>query len=326
MEEPDSPFLVSLSHRAMATDFVVMLPKSCSQDADLAFQALESIDDIEAALTIYQSNSEISRLNRDGAKTPVALSKSTFDLLLRAKQWSEHTSGGFDITTGPLIDAWGFTSRSGKKPSDSEISAARVLVGFEQLILDAADGTAKLAQQGVRVNLGAIGKGHALDLIAAELREQGMEHFLIHGGNSSIIAVGDQLPGSGDGWAVGIAHPTKPNRRIGGIKLRNQALGTSGSGKQFFHHQGKRFGHVIDPRTGYPAGDLLSLTVVADSATDADAAATGCFVMGWDSVMKLDHQELGLAMIAVKPSKRQDEVAISTLGMIDFIDPPCHQN
>ena len=126
----------------------------------------------------------------------------------------------------------------------------------------------------------AIGKGDALDRIAARLQADGISDFLLHGGSSSVVAVGDQEEGSGLGWAVGIAHPTKPKRRLGGIWLRNRALATSGSGKQFFHHRGRRYGHVIDPRTGYPAGDLMSLTVIMESAADADACATGFFVAG----------------------------------------------
>ena len=164
------------------------------------------------------------------------------------------------------------------------------------------------------INLGAIGKGDALDRLANKLRSSGVSDFLIHGGNSSVIAVGDQQPGSGDGWSVGIAHPTKPSRRIGGIRLRDQSLATSGSGKQFFHHRGRRYGHVIDPRTGQTAGDLLSLTVIGTTAASTDACATGWFVAGSEFVKSRESTDDIVASIMVSDGRRQDEVRITTSG------------
>ena len=134
------------------------------------------------------------------------------------------------------------------------------------------------------------------------------------------MALGDQVADSGQGWAVGIAHPTKPGRRIGGIRLRNGSLATSGSGKQFFHHRGKRLGHVIDPRSGYPAGDLLSLTVITASAADADAAATGLFVAGSEAIAPLVESGHLSAAIAVAAGKRQDEVVVTTHGDVEWVD------
>ena len=302
----------------MATEFVLMLPQNQAHHCDAAIEALENLEHIEKALTIYSEQSEIAKVNREAFQRPVRVSSDTFRLLQRAMLWSERTAGAFDITAGPLVEAWGFTTRSGRKPTDEEIQHSLARVGYRHVILDRDSETVRFTKSGMSINLGAIGKGDALDRLAGQLRVDGVESFLLHGGNSSVVARGDQVPGSGLGWAVGIAHPSKPRRRLGGIWLHNAALATSGSGKQFFHHRGRRYGHVIDPRTGYPAGDLLSLTVITDSAADADAAATGLFVAGSEAVAGFAERN-GLAVLAVAAGKRQDEVRREAFGEIAWV-------
>jgi thiamine biosynthesis lipoprotein len=318
----DPSLLTQVTRRAMATEFVVMLPAHAADAVELAVAALEQLDGIENALTIYRPDSEISRANQMASAEPVELSEETFALLQKAIVWSERTGGAFDITAGPLVEVWGFGRRSGRKPSAAEIDAALKLVGYQNVELSAERKTVRLAQPGMTINLGAIGKGDALDRMAAELRGQGLTDFLIHGGNSSVIAAGDQTSGSGMGWAVGLAHPTKPKRRLAGLWLRDMALATSGSGKQFFHHRGQRFGHVIDPRSGYPAGDMLSLTVLMASAADADACATGMFVNGSAAIGELADEEWLPTMIAVRPGNRQDAVEIECIGDAPWVDDP----
>lgn len=327
--------LVQVSRQAMATEFVVMMPERSGTDLDAAVSALEELDEIEARLTVYRESSEISRLNREAAGQPVPLSGDTFELLRRAICWSRWSEGAFDVTAGPLVEAWGFTARRGRKPSSEEIREAMTRVGFGHLELDDSAHTARFRRPGMAVNLGAIGKGFALDRVADRLRDAGARDFLIHGGQSSVLAAGDQIPGSGVGWAVGLAHPSKPQRRLAGVWLRDAAIGTSGSGKQFFHHRGRRFGHVIDPRTGQPAGDLLSLTVILGSATDADACATGLFVAGSEQAKRLATHSAGdcetprdaagaepLPLIMVHPAGRQDQVSTEALGGIRWVEPP----
>lgn len=352
----DGGLITHVSHRAMATDFVVMLPEHMKDRVESVVEVLERLDAIEAALTIYRPDSEVSKVNREAGERPVAVSISTFRLLQRALLWSDRTGGALDITAGPLIDAWGFTRRSGRKPTAGEIDAARRRVGYQQVQLDEATRSVRFTRPGMSINLGAVGKGDALDRLARQLKADGVSDFLIHGGNSSVVAAGDQRQGSGQGWAVGVAHPTKPPRRLGGLWLRDAAMGTSGSGKQFFHHQGKRYGHVIDPRTGYPAGDLLSLTVITPLAVDADALATGLFVAGSAEIRRLCQSEIGneqtgleqtgseqtgleetgleqtgnedstawrrSAMILAGAGRRQDQVDVETFGDIDWLDAP----
>lgn len=316
---PES-WITRVTHAAMATEFAVLLPAPWSDRVEIALAALEQLDSIEHRLTIYRDDGEIAQVNQFAAMQPVRLTVETFELIEKAIQWSERTGGAFDITAGPLVEAWGFTRRSGKKPTAAEIHDALAKVGFRGISLDSNNRSLRFERPGMAVNLGAIGKGDALDRIAAELRGAGIGDFLVHGGNSSVIASGDQEPGSGKGWAVGIAHPTKPTRRLGGLWLKDKALATSGSGKQFFHHQGKRYGHVIDPRTGYPVGDWLSLTVTMPSAADADACATGLFVMGSEQIKSVSDQSWYPSLVAVKQGARQDEVLWESQGEIEWVE------
>lgn len=321
----------------MACDFGVLV-RDANQHighrsvADLVLDALESVDAIERRLTIYDAHSEISAINAAAGKGPVRVSAATFAVLQHAVRLSEVTGRAFDITTGPLIEAWGFTSRQGRKPTPAEIAAARALVGMDQMRLSSEHGTVELLQPGMRINLGAIGKGDAIDHVASRLKTLGIDNFLIHAGQSSVLACGNQFepegPDEGDehapqqGWMVGIAHPTKPNRRIAGIWLRDAALATSGSGKQFFHHHGKRYGHVIDPRTGEPAGDMLSLSIITPDAIDADALATGLFVNGREAAREFAESNNSVPLIMVSPGTRQDSVDVQTVGHWDWVDPP----
>ena len=315
----EAPLLTEITHQAMACDFAIYLPETDAESVEAAVTALEQLDEIEARLTIYNPASEVSAINRGASEHSVRVSQDTFELIENAWKWSERTGGAFDITAGPLVEAWGFNSRRGKKPTPEEIEKARNIVGYQHLLLDPDQSSVRFAKPGMSINMGGIGKGDALDRISRALRISGVNNFLVHGGKSSILAYGDQIPGSDHGWPIGLSHPTKPNRRLGTIRLRNQALATSGSGKQFFHHRGRRYGHVIDPRTGYPAGELLSLTVVTPLAADADACSTGFFVAGHENV---EHSEDWAMpdMIAIHPTNRQDDVTIQPIGEIDWVD------
>ncbi|OUT59892.1 MAG: hypothetical protein CBB71_09105 [Rhodopirellula sp. TMED11] len=322
--------LSTITHRSMATEFVVMLAAEDQHQMDAAFQALEQLDAIEAALSTYRSESEISLVNRSAYDAPVKLSSSIYALLERSLQWSQLTDGAFDITAGPLIRAWGFMERRGRVPSRQELEQTLKSCGHQKVLLNPSDQSIQFQAAGMELNLGAIGKGYALDVLSKQLLAQGVNNFLIHGGNSSVIAQGNQSSDSDPGWAVGVAHPTKPNVRLAGFRLHNQALSTSGTGKQFFHHRGKRYGHVIDPRTGQPGGELLSLTAVMDNATDAEAASTAYFLSSLQSlsacyedqgeIASFPHQTPSL--LAVRKSDRQDQVITQSLGTFNWVDPP----
>lgn len=333
----ESGLLLEVKHRAMACDFVVLVPDETLRVghrsvADVVLKHLEAIEDIESVLTIYRSDSDVSRVNALAAEQPVHVNPEVFRLLADARSLSEQTDGAFDITAGPLVDAWGFTRREGRKPTREEIMAAMDRVGWQHLSLDTTNRTVRFEKPGMALNLGAIGKGYAIDQLANNLRSEGIEDFLIHAGYSSVFASGDQQLSTDEnspehcdirdelegetrrrGWLVGVSHPTVPGRRLGGLWLQNRALSTSGSGKQYFHHQGRRYGHVIDPRTGSPAGQWLALTVTTETAMDADALSTAMFVMEDEKAKKLAEQR-GMGLVLVGAGKRKDEVSMESCG------------
>src|SRR5262249_46020549 len=198
-----------------------------------------------------------------------------FSLLLLCKELYCKTEGAFDITSGPLSRCWGFLKRQGAIPNPYELEQARALVGSDKLLFDRTSQTISFERPGVEINLGSIGKGYALDRIA-ELLGNRVQTALLSAGSSSMRALG-----SGDlghsGWTVGIRHPKHKDRRLAVLQISNSALSTSGSEEQFFEHDGQRYGHIIDPRSGLPAQRVTSVTVIAPSAAITDALATAFY-------------------------------------------------
>lgn len=267
----------------MATEFAVVLPGENARATEIAVDALDMLDRIESTLSIYRPESEISKINTAAGSSPVTVSPEVFELITRAVTISRWTDGAFDITAGPLVDCWGFSKRRGQKPTKEQIAEARDKVGWNRIELIKETNQVYLPTKGMSLNLGGIGKGYAIDQIAIHIKRHGIRHFLIHGGKSTIFASVPPGMEDNDPWTVAIEHPLRPGQRLTQTPLINAAIATSGSGKQFFHYKGKRLGHVIDPRTGHPAGDALSMTIITNCATDADALSTACFVEGIDA-------------------------------------------
>lgn len=311
---PPASYVIELGRRAMACDFDVLLNAGEHARAEEhALQALDLVELLEAQLTVYRDTSEVSQLNQRAAEHPVVVESRLFQLLRLAQQLAEETGGAFDMTAGPLIRLWGFFRRAGRMPAEEEVAATLQRVGSRHLVLDDSRQTLTFARPGMEINLGAIGKGYALDRCSQALSAAGVSNYMMHGGQSSILARGNR---SGElGWAVGLRHPSVPERRLGLLRLQDRALGTSGAANQFFYFQGKRYGHVIDPRNGWPADRLLAATVLAPSAAEADALATAFFVMGRPAVEAYcrSHPELGA--ILVEAGERAGELVITTLGL-----------
>lgn len=272
--------VTEITRRAMATEFAIVLPGQSPRATEAAVDALDMLEAIESQLTIYHPDSEICRINESAGIKPVRVSNSVFDLLVHAVKVSEQTGGAFDITAGPLVECWGFTKRRGQKPTEQQIDEAKQRVGWHLIEFQREGKTVFLKRPGMQINLGGIGKGYAIDKMASHLNENAIADYLIHGGKSTILAVTETENTDAEPWKIAIEHPLRPGRRLMEIEVRNGAIATSGSGKQFFHYKGKRIGHVIDPRTGRPAGNALSITIQCATATDADAYSTACFVDG----------------------------------------------
>jgi thiamine biosynthesis lipoprotein len=311
------PYLVQFGRRAMACQFEAYLNAGqYAHAAQSVLDALDLIEQLEAQMTVYRDSSELAHVNRSAAAGPECVEPRLFPLLERAVELHRETQGAFDITSGPLTKVWGFYRRQGSIPSEHDLQAALAKVGSERLKLDSQARTVRFLAQGIELNLGAIGKGYALDRAAEALLAAGVHDFLWHGGQSSVLARGSRAGGTG-GWLVGVRHPLRTERMVAEIRLRDRALGTSGSGTQFFRHRGKRYGHILDPRTGMPAEGVFSATVLAPTAADADALATACYVLGPELAVNLcrDRPELGLLMLV--PGREGNAVELVTAGLTD---------
>ena len=280
LEAPPDAALLRFSRRAMATTFEIILPFGTPQALEAADHALDVIDRLEAQLTVFREESEVSQLNRRAPLEAVAVEERLFELLSLAARLTHETEGAFDITTGALTKAWGFYKRAGRVPSEEERAAVQERVGMQHVALEPEAKTVRYLRPGLEINLGSIGKGYALDRVGELLRgEWGLHHVLLHGGQSSVLALGS-APGTTDGWPVALRHPWDDARVLGVVRLRDRALATSAATFQHLDYNGRKLGHILDPRTCWPAETLASASVLVPTAAQADALATAFFILG----------------------------------------------
>lgn len=305
---------------AMACEFELLFNlHQYPQSGAAAMEAFQLIDDLEDQLTVYRDHSELSRLNQRAFDEPVPVEKRLFEVLQQATSIHASTGGAFDVTSSPLTRLWGFDKRSGSLPEPGEIESTLEHVGVQHIQLDAIAQSVRFLKQGVSINLGGIGKGHALDRVGELFETHSIRDFVIHGGQSSVLAGGSSktLPGNdATGWSVGVTHPTIPGIRLGEVTLNNQALGTSGTARQGFYHQGKRYGHIIDPRTGWPTSHFLSTTVIAPSAAEADALATAFYVMRLEEIESflINRNDVGAILVAEDQSQK-DKIRTTVINL-----------
>jgi thiamine biosynthesis lipoprotein len=312
---PEPLTLLRFSRRAMATAFEVALPLGTPGASEAAADALDLIDRLEAQLTVYREDSDISRFNRHAAEGAMPVEQRLFALLELAQRIHRETGGAYDIAVGALIKAWGFYRRRGRVPGDDERTDVLTRCGMRHVSLDAERRTIRYAVRGVEINLGSIGKGYALDRAAEHLRTvDNVQSALLHGGTSSVLGLGTP-PGQPRGWAVGLGHPSDLRRRLGVVWLRDRALGTSSATFQHLVHEGRTLGHILDPRTGWPAEPLASATAIAPTAAEADALATAFFVLGVGGARVYSQQHPDTGAVLLPACERAAPVV---LGNVDF--------
>jgi len=262
--------LQRFAHEAMATTFEVVV---AGQERAYAQQAADAvfaeIDLVEAALSRYIESSDVSKLNHLAAGVTTTVGSRAFECLeMAARVWKD-TGGAFDVTIGPLMACWRNPDKSLRKPSEAELAEARAKVGMNLVKLDPANHTVRLAADGMRIDLGGIGKGFALDKAAEMLGDWGVKNAVVHGGTSTVLALG--APPGDNGWPLGVGGAGKDALSAGRVFLRDRAL--SGSGVEL---QGR---HIFDPRAGGPAMGKTGTWSVCPSATVADALSTAFMVM-----------------------------------------------
>jgi thiamine biosynthesis lipoprotein len=305
--EPRAFDTIRLQTRAMACPWSVILEPGVSQRVMIASDALNLVHELEAKLSVYREDSVISRINRFAADQPQRLDDELFCLLSRCVELWQETDGAFDIAVRPLILLWRRCREEGRIPTDDELAAAREIIGSQHILLDEAHSTIAFDRHGVGLDLGAIGKGYAVDRAAGQLMVKEVTHFVLHGGHSSVIASGDH--GGQGGWPIGLKNPLFTEQRYATLLLKDQALATSGSNIQYFRYQGGRYGHLLDPRTGWPADALLSVSVLSRSAAEADALSTAFYVMGLEKAVAWCHNRPEIGAILVPPPQHGRELA-----------------
>jgi thiamine biosynthesis lipoprotein len=259
--------------------------------------AFEVQDRIESLMSDYREDSELSRVNREAAQGPVAVSEMTFEVLQRSVHFSKLSEGAFDVTVGPLVDLWRKAGRTNEPPTEEALADARRKVGVDKLILEEKNRTVRFAVEGMRIDLGGIGKGYAVDKAVEAMQKQGAVGGMVDlGGN---IRCFGRPPHGQDCWRIGLQDPNVAPEALGPSKpllvlaLTNESIATSGDYRRFVEVQGTRQSHIIDTATGKGADKLVSDTIIATDATTADALSTAVNVLG---------SEKGLALIERLPA------------------------
>ncbi len=271
-----SSLICGCQHKPLYKDTQVMLGtyvEVVSGDKAAGKIAFTEIKRIEALLSKYDPASEISRLNKLRVLT---VSPETLYIIEKAKYFWEESLGAFDITVGPLLDLWGFPDKRYRLPDNSEIEEALKLVGSDKIIIDKEKNVVELKIPAMKLDLGAIAKGYAVDCAIKRLKESGIKNCLINAGGD-IYCLGDKY---GEPWKVAVQDPRKPGL-LDNLELKDAAVATSGDYAQYFIKDNKRYSHILNPKTGYPASSgVASVTVIARDCLTSDALATAIFVLG----------------------------------------------
>jgi thiamine biosynthesis lipoprotein len=308
----------------MGSYFEVRLPAATPGAVEVACRALDLIDELEMQLTVYRADSEVSRLNATAHLGPVEVERGLFDLLQTAVGLSRMTAGAYDVTSGPLSEAWGFVKGPKRVPDAATLADARARTGWQHLRLDGERRTVAFDRDRVAINLGSIGKGYAIDRAVAVIAAHWWPtSALVHGGKSSLYALGSPAGSLGGRWEIAARNPFRPESPLGTFRLRNRALGTSGSAFQQFEIDGKVYGHIIDPRTGHPARGPASVTVLAPTAALADAVSTAFYLLGPDAARGFiaEHPEVGAIFVEPGEPDSPSPVCLQLLGVSehDFV-------
>lgn len=277
---------------------------------EILIDAEQEIRRLEKLLSVTMEDSDISKLNENAGKKDVHISEDAMELLSLGKAIGEETGGCFNIAISPIVKAWGFTEEEKRVPSPEEIEGLLQLVSPEDILLERESGKAFLQKAGMAVDLGGIAKGYAADRVAELLRAEGVTSgFFSLGGN--LMSIGRKT--EGEPWKAAVVNPLDTEDYVGMLEFSDCAVVTSGGYQRFFEKDGKRYHHIIDPATGYPAeSGLQAVVIVCENATRADALSTALFVMGLDDAVSFWREKNDFEAIFI-----MDNEVIATEGLKD---------
>ncbi|MDH3602831.1 MAG: FAD:protein FMN transferase [Candidatus Tectomicrobia bacterium] len=304
--------LTEFTGATMGTTYTVQvtdLPNRVGRDA-LHADIHRILKTVNTRMSTYQVDSELSRFNASTSTGWFPLSTDTLEVLAEALRVSRLCGGAFDVTVGPLVNLWGFgpPMRSALPPSDGQIRDALERVGFMNIEIRTSPPAVRKHHPGMYIDLSGIAKGYGLDKVTEHLDHSNIGHYLVE--------IGGELRGRGhnprgETWKIAIEKPLAGQRAIYRVAhLQNGVLATSGDYRNYFEKDGRRFAHIIHPRTGQPiTHDLASVTVIGQSAMSADALATALMVLGTDAGFHLAKRENLAAFFVVKDGKRFVEMS-----------------
>lgn len=256
-------------------------------------EVIASMHHVDASMSPFRADSELSRINREAAQRPVPVGAEIFDLLELSLEFSRFSDGAFDITFASAGNLYDYRNRV--RPDERALAAACAAIGYEGLILDRAARTVRFARAGMRIDLGGFAKGHAVDRGAAILRGRGIENAIVTAGGDSRI-LGDRR---GRPWTIGIRDPRRPGKLAAVLPLANVAVSTSGDYERYFDEAGVRHHHVLDPRTGRSPTGIQSVTVLAADGITAEGMTKTIFVLGLEKGMRLIETRQGVDAVVV---------------------------
>lgn len=263
--------------------------------------AISEITRIEKLISSWDKNSQTSEINRNAGIKPVKVASELFQLIERAIKISKLTNGAFDISYASMDKVWFFDGSMSQMPSEDEIKKSVEKVGYQNIILDTKNNTVFLKLEGMKIGFGAIGKGYAADKAKALLLQKGVVSGIINA-SGDLNTWGKQPDGKD--WLVAIVNPLNKEKVFSWLPVYNSAVVTSGNYEKYVKFNNILYSHIIDPRTGYPATGILSVTIFTKNAELADALATSIFVMGVETGLNFINQLKGVECIIIDKNNK----------------------
>ena len=284
----------SHSFQVMGTQAKVEFESDDALKAEqLIKDVVEEMNRIDRLMSPYKADSELTLINNIASKAPLKITDEMFQLLVKSLYFSKLTNGAFDISFSSI--GYLYDYRNNRKPTQSQISALKEAINYRKIHLDESKGTVYFADSRVKIDLGGIAKGHAVDQCIKLLQAAGTKNAYVNaGGDSRLLGRKNNRL-----WYIGVKHPRNPEKLLVNLPLEEVSLSTSGDYERYFEENGVRYHHIIDPKTGDSAREIRSATILADDSTTADALSTSIFILGVRKGMALINEMPGVSAIMV---------------------------
>ncbi|THV60175.1 FAD:protein FMN transferase [Flagellimonas alvinocaridis] len=264
-------------------------------------EAVSEIERIEKIISSWDPNSETSKINQNAGIKPVKVSPELYGLIERSIKISEITDGAFDISYASMDNIWKFDGSMDSIPSEKAIQSSITKIGYQKILLNPDERSVFLKDPGMRISFGAIGKGYAADRAKELLSSKGVKGGIINA-SGDLTTWGTKV--TGEKWLVGIANPLSKDKVFSWMPIIESSVATSGNYEKFIMFKGKKYSHIIDPRTGYPTTGINSVSIFAKQAELCDALATAVFIMGKDSGIHMINQIDGVEAVVVDSNNK----------------------